>query len=60
VIEKDQHPRFHIGESLLPLSLPLFDRLGVRAEVESIAMIKHGAQFCPRARPLAHSTSASS
>ena len=46
VVEKDRHPRFHIGESLLPLNLPLFERLGVRAEVESIAMIKHGAQFC--------------
>src|SRR5512146_2997381 len=31
VVEKDRHPRFHIGESLLPLNLPLFDRLGVRA-----------------------------
>ncbi len=46
VIEKDRHPRFHIGESLLPLNLPLFDRLGVRDAVESIAMMKHGAQFC--------------
>jgi 2-polyprenyl-6-methoxyphenol hydroxylase-like FAD-dependent oxidoreductase len=46
VVEKDRHPRFHIGESLLPLNLPLFERLGVRAEVESIAMIKHGAEFC--------------
>jgi flavin-dependent dehydrogenase len=46
VAEKDRHPRFHIGESLLPLNLPLFDRLGVRAKVESIAMMKYGAQFC--------------
>ncbi len=46
VIEKDRHPRFHIGESLLPLNLPLFDRLGVRGEVEAIAMLKYGAQFC--------------
>ncbi len=45
VLEKDRHPRFHIGESLLPLNLPLFDRLGVRAAVESIGMLKHGAQF---------------
>jgi 2-polyprenyl-6-methoxyphenol hydroxylase-like FAD-dependent oxidoreductase len=29
VLEKDRRPRFHIGESLLPLNLPLFDRLGV-------------------------------
>jgi flavin-dependent dehydrogenase len=46
VAEKDRHPRFHIGESLLPRNLPLFERLGVREKVESIAMIKHGAQFC--------------
>ena len=29
VAEKEHHPRFHIGESLLPLNLPLFERLGV-------------------------------
>ncbi len=45
VVEKDRHPRFHIGESLLPLNLPLFDRLGVRDEVAAIGMIKHGAEF---------------
>ena len=46
VLERDRHPRFHIGESLLPLNMPLFERLGVRDEVAAIAMIKHGAQFC--------------
>jgi flavin-dependent dehydrogenase len=45
VIEKDRHPRFHIGESLLPLNMPLFDQLGVREAVECIAMFKYGAQF---------------
>ena len=29
VLEKERFPRFHIGESLLPLNLPLFDRLGI-------------------------------
>jgi 2-polyprenyl-6-methoxyphenol hydroxylase-like FAD-dependent oxidoreductase len=29
LLEKDRHPRFHIGESLLPLNLPIFERLGV-------------------------------
>jgi len=24
LLEKDAHPRFHIGESLLPANLPLF------------------------------------
>jgi len=36
---------FHIGESLLPLNVPLFDRLGVRDEIERIGMRKHGAEF---------------
>jgi hypothetical protein len=38
-------PRFHIGESLLPLNLPLFERLGVADEVARIGMSKFGAEF---------------
>lgn len=45
VVEKDRHPRFHIGESLLPLNLPLLDRLGVREQVDKIGMLKYGAEF---------------
>ena len=45
LLEKAQHPRFHIGESLLPMNMPLFDRLGVRTEVEAIGIRKHGAEF---------------
>jgi flavin-dependent dehydrogenase len=45
LLEKDRHPRFHIGESLLPMNLPLFDRLGVREEIEAIAMMKYGAEL---------------
>src|SRR6201993_1920602 len=44
VLEKDQFPRFHIGESLLPLNLPLFERLGVADEVERIGVYKPGAE----------------
>jgi len=44
VLEKDHHPRFHIGESLLPHSLPLLKRLGVLPEVEKIGIIKYGAE----------------
>ena len=33
LLEKAHHPRFHIGESLLPANLPLFEKLGVRAEI---------------------------
>ena len=45
LIEKSRHPRFHIGESLLPANLPLLDRLGVADEVRAIAMEKWGAEF---------------
>jgi flavin-dependent dehydrogenase len=45
LVEKDRHPRFHIGESLLPLNLPLFERLGVKEQVERIGMIKYGVEF---------------
>jgi flavin-dependent dehydrogenase len=43
--EKAHHPRFHIGESLLPANAELFDRLGVRDEVERIGMDKRGVEF---------------
>ncbi len=45
LLEKAHHPRFHIGESLLPLNMPLLDQLGVRAEVDKIGMLKYGADF---------------
>lgn len=45
LFEKAQHPRFHIGESLLPMNMPLFDRLDLRNEVEAIGITKHGAEF---------------
>src|SRR5882672_12090304 len=45
IAEKERHPRFHIGESLLPLNLPLLDRLGVREQVDKIGMLKYGAEF---------------
>jgi len=45
LLERDRHPRFHIGESLLPLNLPLFDRLGVAMDVRRIGVYKPGAQL---------------
>ena len=45
VLEKDSHPRFHIGESLLPQSIPMLRRLGVLADVEKIGLIKYGAEL---------------
>jgi flavin-dependent dehydrogenase len=45
VMEKARHPRFHIGESLLPSSLSLFERLGVADEIRAIGMEKWGVEF---------------
>lgn len=45
LLEKDRHPRFHIGESLLPFNLPLFERLGVKEDIARIGMPKYGAEF---------------
>jgi flavin-dependent dehydrogenase len=44
-LEKDSHPRFHIGESLLPCNLPIFERLGVLEKVHAIGLVKNGADF---------------
>jgi flavin-dependent dehydrogenase len=45
LLEKARHPRFHIGESLLPANLPLLERLGVTDKVRAIGMEKWGAEF---------------
>ena len=45
VLEKARHPRFHIGESLLPANLPILERLGVTEKVRAIGMEKWGAEF---------------
>ena len=45
MLEKAHHPRFHIGESLLPANLPLFERMGIGDEVKAIGMVKPGAEF---------------
>jgi flavin-dependent dehydrogenase len=45
MLEKAHHPRFHIGESLLPANVALFDRLGVRDQIEHIGMPKWGVEF---------------
>lgn len=47
LLEKDHHPRFHIGESLLPGNVELFERLGVREQVDRIGMPKFGIEFVP-------------
>src|SRR5579862_3172872 len=44
-LEKAHHPRFHIGESLLPMNLPVFERLGVADKVRALGVYKPGADF---------------
>lgn len=45
LLEKAVHPRFHIGESLLPMNLPILERLGVLEQVRAIGVHKLGADF---------------
>jgi flavin-dependent dehydrogenase len=45
LLEKGQHPRFHIGESLLPMNLPILERLGVLDKIKEIGVPKPGADF---------------
>ena len=45
LLEKERHPRFHIGESLLPRNTELLDRLGVTERVAVIGTHKPGAEF---------------
>lgn len=45
LLEKEQFPRFHIGESLLPKNLPILERLGVLDQVEAMGIRKPGADF---------------
>jgi len=48
MIERGQHPRFHIGESMLPLSTPVFDRLGIDWDPGQY-LHKNGAAFVDEA-----------
>ncbi len=45
VIERESFPRFHIGESLLPYSMPTFERLGLRETMDRTFLHKHGAEL---------------
>jgi flavin-dependent dehydrogenase len=45
LLEKDAHPRFHIGESLLPQNLAVFERLGLLDEIAKLGVYKPGAEF---------------
>lgn len=45
MLEKAVHPRFHIGESLLPQNLRIFEKLGVAEQVRALGVFKPGASF---------------
>ena len=46
VFEKSRHPRFHIGESILPRCLPLIQELGLEPELRRLPHLpKYGAEF---------------
>jgi flavin-dependent dehydrogenase len=45
VLEREKFPRFHIGESLLPYSMPTFERLGLRETMDRMFLPKHGAEL---------------
>src|SRR5271154_3314342 len=46
LLEKDHHPRFHIGESILPRTMPLLRELGIEEELKKLPRIpKYGAEF---------------
>jgi flavin-dependent dehydrogenase len=46
VLEREHFPRFHVGESLLPFSLPIFERLGVAEKIRRAGFQKkYGAFF---------------
>jgi flavin-dependent dehydrogenase len=49
VLDKEDFPRFHIGESLLPCDLPIFARLGMDMD-QGPFLHKQGAEFIDEAR----------
>jgi flavin-dependent dehydrogenase len=45
VLEREKFPRFHLGESLLPGSMPVLESLGVMPEMRERFIVKYGARF---------------
>lgn len=46
LLEREKFPRFHVGESLLPFNLPIFERLGVAEKIRQAGFQKkYGAFF---------------
>jgi flavin-dependent dehydrogenase len=45
LFEKKSFPRFHIGESLLPASLAIFEELGVHEKIKQVFVKKPGGKW---------------
>src|SRR5450755_2720950 len=45
VLEREKFPRFHLGESLLPQSMPVLESLGLMPELRERFILKYGARF---------------
>ena len=40
LLEREVFPRTHVGESLLPASLPIFDALGIREKISNAGFVE--------------------
>jgi len=56
LLEKAHHPRFHVGESLLPANMPILEKLGVLELVDAIGLKKYAAEFNSLETPLNQDT----
>jgi flavin-dependent dehydrogenase len=45
MLEKTRHPRFHIGESLLPANMAIFEEIGALEKLRALGRLKLGADF---------------
>ncbi len=55
LLERDEHPRFHIGESLLPHNMKILRELGLADRVADLGVFKPGADFtCDAAEEKRH------
>jgi flavin-dependent dehydrogenase len=45
LFERQRHPRFHLGESLLPQCLGVLDAIGILDDVSQRFLVKRGARF---------------
>jgi flavin-dependent dehydrogenase len=45
VLEREKFPRYHLGESLLPGSMPVLESLGLMPTLRERFLLKYGARF---------------